>query len=264
MKEYWTNMFRNEPVYVKDGDYYFDVDEEADFFDEEDVKEWRERSFNNNWKLNGELINSFKEPIKDFFGCHKELFMDIACGPGMGLIPLVLHNYPDRKCLATDASSLVIEEWRKYIDKNLSKYHIDLAQFSTRNIPIKSNSLDIVTSLLGVGSSAKFGKDDERNVINEINRVLKSGGYFVTVEGDWQDFDTIEKVFQLWGQPVWKGMEEHSDWSKRFGECGFEVINSDYSYCRYLRPEDNELGEQAEKHGMKIGMKYTLYILQKK
>jgi hypothetical protein len=71
----------------------------------------------------------------------------------MGLTPIILSKNPDAVCLATDACSLLIKSWRQYINSDINQFNIDLASFSAMDIPIKDNSLDIITSFIGVSST---------------------------------------------------------------------------------------------------------------
>lgn len=69
--------------------------------------------------------------------------------------------------------------------------------------------------------------------------------------------------FDLWGKPVWPDLHEEISWQEKYSECGFTVEFSEKSFYRKLNKEDNELGEQADKFGIDIGLKFTLYILRK-
>jgi len=191
-------------------------------------------------------------------------FLEIACGPGMGLTPVILSQYPKLPCLVSDACSLLIKSWRKYIDTALQQYDINLASFSVTDMPLKSGSFDTVTSFIGV-SSTRAGEQGKIQAIREIFRVLKPGGYFIAIENEWTDFDAIKKVFELWGKPEWSGMEKEKTWKwrERFSECGFDAESCDKTYSNYLTKNSNDLGEQADKFGIKIGMKFTLFILRK-
>lgn len=51
------------------------------------------------------------------FSKKQNSFLEIACGPGMGLAPIILSEFPNVSCLVTDASSLLIKSWRKFIDE---------------------------------------------------------------------------------------------------------------------------------------------------
>jgi len=58
------------------------------------------------------LFRTFYTDLLGTYAENPSPFMEIACGPGMGLTPVILSKYPDALCLATDACSLLIKPWR--------------------------------------------------------------------------------------------------------------------------------------------------------
>lgn len=267
MKDLFIDLFNKKPVEIIDNDYYFNSDSDGDPFEETEVEFWlKDGVFKNNWERaaqnNNENLKNMYADVCDIFEKNPYPFLEIACGPGMGLTPIILSKHPKLSCLVTDACSYIIKAWRKYINQNLKQYNINLASFSVFDMPIKSNSIDIVTSAIGV-SSTRAGEQGEIQAIREIFRLLKKGGYFIAIESEWIDFDAIEKVFALWGRPVWDSFGKEKTWHEKFLECGFNIESCDKSNFRYLRKDDNDLGEQADKFGINIGKKSTLFILRK-
>lgn len=266
MNEYFKSIFSRQPIEIINGDYYFGADKDGDNFKKNDSEYWLSNAFKDNWesagKTDSDFMKAFRPSVLDAFAENPSPFMEIACGPGMGLAPIIFSKNPNAVCLATDACSLLIKSWRQYIDSDLKQYNIDLASFSAMDIPIKDSSFDIVTSLIGV-SSTRSGEDGKIQALKEIYRVLKKGGRFIAIENEWADFAAIKDVFGLWGRLMWNGMQENTTYNEKFEKCGFTVEKSDKTFFRYLRRDDNELGEQADKYGIKIGQKFTLFILRK-
>ncbi len=266
MNEYFRSRFNRQPLEVINGDYYFGSDNDGDNFDKNDVDLWLNGVFKDRWdkafKVEDDLLSYFFTDVLDVFDENPTPFMEIACSPGMGLTPIILSKHPDIVCLATDACSLLIKSWRQYINSNLKEFNIDLASFSVMDIPIKDNSLDLVTSFIGI-SSTRAGEQGKFKALDEVYRVLKKGGRFITVENEWTNFEDIQEVFRLWGRPVWKGMKEETSWHEKIDRSGFTIEKADKTFFRYLTRTDNDLGEQADKYGIKIGMKFTLLILRK-
>lgn len=266
MNENFKNLFNRQPNEIINGDYYFNADSDGDNFNAKDAELWLSGVFKDRWKSavkadNG-LVKAFYADVLNIFAQNPSPFMEIACGPGMGLTPIILSRNPGALCLATDACSLLVKSLRQHISSNLKQFNIDLASFSIFDIPMQANSLDIVTSFIGV-SSTRSGEQGKLKALSEIYRVLKKGGCFIAVENEWLDIEAIRKVFRLWGRNMWVGMEEETSWNEKFKKSGFTVEKSDKTFFRYLTGYDNELGEQAERYGVKVGMKYTLFVLRK-
>lgn len=269
MDALFTKYFSKQPVEIINGDYFYNADADGDAFDETDKEKWLNQNvFRNNWEGKSRNISgnfSLCNEICDKIASENKPFIDVACGPGMGLAPIILVKNPTIPCLATDACSMLIKAWRSYINENLPEYNISLASFSTLNIPIKDNSLDYVTSFIGIGST-RNGMAGQMQSLKEIYRVLKPGGYFITVEGEFEDMSKIDKVFALWGKNNWYRNDE--SWSKlwrdKFTSAGFYVESADKSYNRIWTKDDNDFAEAADTYGIEIAMRYNLYVLVKK
>lgn len=267
MNDFYKSLFSKAPDEILDGDYYFHADGDGDQFDEKDVDIWFaggafKRAWTKRDAAKNDAIASLHSKVCDVFAENPSPFMEIACGPGMGLTPTILTNNPQALCLSTDACSLLIKSWRKYIDENLNPYPISLASFSALDIPLHSESLHMVTSYIGI-SSTRAGEAGRRRALKEVHRVLKKGGYFITVENEWTDLEAVKSVFDLWGKPLWAGLQDQRSWKDKFRDCGFTIENCEKSFCRKLHKTDNDLGEQADKFGIDIGLRFTLYILRK-
>lgn len=267
MNDYLEDLFARQPQEIVDGDYYFHADNEGDQFDETDVKLWLEDGiFKERWRQaaqnDSELFSIFSDDVCKIFSYKPSAFLEIACGPGMGLTPLILSKNPQIPCLVSDACSLLVKSWRKFISDNLTEYDINLSSFSVMDMPLKDESFDIITSFIGI-SSTRAGEQGKIKALSEVYRVLKTDGYFIAIENEWTDFNAIKKVFDLWGKPIWNSMKVEKSWKEKFVECGFTIESCEKSFCRRLHKEDNDLGEQADAFGIDITLKFNLYILRK-
>lgn len=268
MDDLFSGLFNRQPVKVVRGDYYYNTDSDGDHFDEHNREYWLGGDFSRLWKYkqaeearHAEVYNE----VRRLFSGVSSPFLEIACGPGMGLAPIILGSNPKLSCLATDACSMVIEAWREHIDKNLRDYNISLAQFSVMDMPLIDGAFENVTSFIGI-SSTRAGKDGQLKVLREIHRVLKDGGRLITVESDgWADIEAVKKVYASWETPLWKPYDDEPSetWKEKFIKCGFEVESCDKSYYNKWGKSDNEFGEQAERAGIEIGTVTTLYVLRK-
>ena len=268
MDAYFKELFSAQPKEIIGNDYYYHADSEGDNFDENDEDRWLNQGiFKANWegKRQGRE-EGFKlcDEIAGDIAASGKPFMEIACGPGMGLSPAILAKNPAIPCLATDACSRLIKAWRYYIKRNLTEYNISLASFSALDMPIKDSSLDYVTSFIGVGST-RNGMDGQIRALQEVLRILKSGGFFVTIEGEFEDLTKVDEVFKLWGKHNWyNDISWLTSWHDKFVSAGFTIISEDRHYSRNFDKNSNDFGEAAEKFGIEVGMKYTLYVLRKK
>ena len=207
---------------------------------------WNERTFQS------ELVENLNEPdkfheIAGKIAAENKPFMDISSSDSWGLIPFIAKLNPQIPCMATDIYAHLIKCQRIFLHSNLTQYNINLACFDNNNMPIKSNALDYITSTLGIVSSAS--NDATRDIlnvvvgkekaINEVYRVLKPGGRFVTIEKneEWK-FDLTKtceaynRRGKLFGTYPYNEIAEIAEeWNKvkevslsgQFVEAGFQV-----------------------------------------
>lgn len=129
-------------------------------------------------------------------------------------------------------------------------------------MPIKSNSIDVVTSFIGLGSTGE-GMIGIVKAASEVYRILKNDGIFIAIENEWVDFNQIIEVFKKWDKEVWTGLNMDKTWSDIFLDTGFTIESCEKTNYRKISKEDNELGEQASRLGIDIELKYNLFILRK-
>lgn len=187
--------------------------------------------------------------------------MEVACGPGLGLLPDIIAKNPDIKCLATDACSSLIFNWQRFFVDNKITSNVSFASFDATPMPIRSDSIDVITSNIGFSSLRSAGADGMMGV-NEAYRVLKKGGYIFAIENAWKDRKALREVFKLWGMDYWFNDNE-MNWHDKFKKANFKILEENPQLFRLLTPQDNDLGEAASKFGIEIGLEFTAYILQK-
>jgi SAM-dependent methyltransferase len=249
---------------VIDGIPYFNSDNEGDQFSLDDIDSWVEGGrFKRRWQNKGNkyMSNNVYSWLCKQVATLNLPIMEISCGPGLGLLPDIITMNPNVNCLATDACSSVVLEWNKFISDKDATENISFASFDTTNMPIHSNSIDVITSYIGLSSIRCPGEDGMKGV-NETYRVLKPGGYLFTIENTWKDRKAIHEVFDLWGRDCWYRDNELS-WHDKFQKANFKIIDEKLQETRVLTPQDNELGEIAYRFGIEIGMEYRAYILRK-
>lgn len=174
-------------------------------------------------------------------------FMDIASGVGMGLAPYIIGMNPKIPCLITDINAPTIKYQRLFTNKNFTEYNINFASFDNLNIPIKDESIEYITSYQGITSSFERPADgqkiniyqfstDREKPINEVYRILKPGGRFITVEMNREcDFD-LQKIYnnynehgKLFGIYTYDEIQAvlelliEEPWCDKFTSAGFQI-----------------------------------------
>ena len=265
MHKPFDDCFSLPPVRCHDGVYYYDSDRDADYFDESDVAIWRDGRMKRNFHSDYFLNNPASRRLVDQIVGQGAPVVEIACGPGMGLLPSVKQLAPDHVCLATDASALVIEEWKRYLDENEAVGKLELAQFSLMDIPFRDHTVPAYSSYIGL-SSTRNGERGHEQALREIYRTLVKNGFFYAIETTWTDTEAMLRVFRETGKTPWSGLDSNRPaptWRERFLHTGFEILSEEVFESRALTADDNELGEAAEQLGIEIGVLSKAYILKK-
>lgn len=164
----------------------------------------------------------------------------------------------------TDANSLVLSEWKCYLQNNEKIGNIDFAQFSAFNMPFKNKSVQAYGSFIGL-SSTRNGNRGIDLALYEIYRTLIDGGLYYAIENEWNDVPAILELFDKIGRKPWSVfLEKQTSWHDRFAKNGFEVLYEEKFEHRSLKADDNELGKAAAEFGVDIGLDFTAYIIGKK
>ena len=263
MREAMAAVFTRQPEEITDGVWDYHAARDGDWFGDEDERAWLEGGrLASGWNRafgQGESAWPSAEDFAPAMADGPRRMLDICCGPGMGLVPRVLARYPFVSSLAMDASPRLVYALRRALDEPLRRYDLSLASFSAFDMPLRDKSFDAVTSCLGIGST-RSGTDGQRRALREVHRVLRDDGWFITVENSF-DREAARRVFERWGQPPW-ALDE-VPFETLCAECGFAQAARPEVRTRCLTREDNELGEQAEKFGIRIAVTSTLYMLRK-
>ena len=263
MKDFEKKLAK-EPLDIKDGIRYFDSHNHGDFFDEEDAAEWDNGCLESNWKKQKFLENPTTKKLIETIVANGKEVIDLACGPGMGLIPSVKQIDPAFYCTATDANAMVLEHWKQFLDRYCMTHGVGFAQFSVLDMPFKDNSVPSFSSNIGL-SSTRDGEAGYDAAVKEVYRCLESGGYLYAIESEWMDIPAILQVFEQWGQEPWTCFtEERMSWHDRFVAAGFEIVWEEEVQHKIFTAKDNELGEASVKFGIPVGTKETAFVLRKR
>ena len=330
MNKIFSEMFSRQPDEIIGGDYFYRVPwyeqewslsilarqygmSEAEYLERMEKKSrknfrsgWDERTFHSEWKWL-ECLRGDDKATEIFQKIARERipFMDIASSEVMGLASYILKLNPQTPCLVTDIDSNAMKRLRSRADESLPEYHISIASFDNLDMPLKDHSVDCITSVGGISDSATgkpvnsavmsiehFTYINKIKLLNEVYRVLKPNGRFITVELemdaaiDWQKIDSYfsghEKLFGMYTQNVVQTkLKAFEEWQKKYAvrdekmtAAGFE-IEIERRHCakmgadviaQYLSPTGDSV--QLEKHDpaediIGLYMCSVLYILRK-
>lgn len=149
---------------------------------------WIERNWRDYWGQHGGWVdlegsNIFEERNR---GKRKEtaqriaerggVILDIGSGPGGGYMPCILQTDLAARIIVSDLSHTVVEEWKKFLDKELDSPHLCYAAFDFCDIPFNDCTIDVVSDHAGVLNCV----GDRSAALREVYRVLKPGGLFVS------------------------------------------------------------------------------------
>ena len=262
----FEECYLREPQSIDYGIPCFGNERDGDFYDEEDINAWNNGRFQNS--LNNTKLIKNKATKRLLRELSKETcVVDLASGPGMGLIPSLLQINPEVSCMATDANLSLLKQWKSFLVGKPVCEKINFAQFSLMDIPFKDDSIPAYSSFIGLGST-RGGPEGYNRVTQEIFRTLKHGGKLFTVEAEWADIPGIVNLFGKMNRQPWdiftQSMEtDVRTWQDRFINNGFKILYQGLFESRSLRETDNELGEAAVRFGVNVEMIFNAFIVQK-
>lgn len=260
----FETLFQQKYTLNEQGIYSFSPDDTGDYFDAEDIESWRNDRLEQNWNNATYLTNPASRHLMEELIRQHPYVIDLASGPGLGLIPSIKQLCPDFPCLATDANPLVLQEWAHYLQNSSIENAPKLAQFSALDLPFHNNSIEAFSSFIGL-SSTRQGNIGYEQAISELHRTLKNGGCFYTIENEWTNVPTILDLFKKLNREPWYCfLEPQVSWHDRFINNGFEILYEAPYLFRQLSENDNELGEAASRFGVNIGLQFTAFIVRKK
>ncbi|WP_332645279.1 class I SAM-dependent methyltransferase [Lysinibacillus sp. 54212] len=174
--------------------------------------------------------------------------LDVGCGTGQ--TAAYLAKTYGAKVTAIDINPLMIEKAKQRI--SVAQLHVNILQGSIEKTTLQENSFDLILS----ESVLSFVKTTV--ALNEIYRLLKSGGRFIANEISLSQSieENIKKEIQeFYG---FESIPSEGEWINRFEQSGFIPINvlekqsitqsystPDFHYSDHIEPE---LYTLMEKH----------------
>ena len=265
MRDLFVELLGERPAGEEEGVSVFGGKEDGDRFDGEDIRFWEEEGFTRSWNDSGLSDWPAGRALLAEIARKGEPVIDLASGPGLGLLPSVLRMSPEVSCLALDASPDVLRAWSRWFRKNNVKNAPDLAEASLFRLPFRDSSVRAYTSFIGI-SSVRGGEEGYDAALAEIRRTLREDGTVYAVENEYEDIPGILRLFRKAGKEPWDVFREkdRGPWRKRFERNGFRVESESLYRTRRLRPSDNELGEIASRYGGDVSLRFTAFVLRKR
>jgi ubiquinone/menaquinone biosynthesis C-methylase UbiE len=154
--------------------------------------------------------------------------LDLGVGPGL-LVQQLYQLIPNARIIGIDPSYQMLNRAKKNSDAELKIGSAD-------NIPFENNSIDVIVTRY----TLTYWNDANRG-FQEINRVLKPGGFFIieSLNKDFSVFSLLLIKFQmLIKKSSWSVAQYHIDAYKTayridsvlnlFNQNNFEIIRKDY------------------------------------
>lgn len=183
----------------------------------------------NGWESQQEYV------VKNVQNINKTV-VDIASGKGY-LVEKLL-NETDNYVLATDFSPTILKRDKEYFEDKGIYDRVSLIAFDARRTPFKDNSIEVMTSNIGIQNIENPG-----DVIKEMNRI--NSGVFLSIMKFIDEDDKANMEFmKKYGFDAYATRERTT---KIFEEAGFKV-SVDNSFMADIKPTPE--GEILEGQGI--------------
>lgn len=207
---------------------------------------------------NKSLIINMVKKLVSISSAQDGLILEIGCGPGGGLAPLVLDDNPNSKILLNDYGLWILSETQQFIEKTNKWKNVSFAQFDVTKMPLCNNSFDLIESFGGFSNMK-----NSNQVLDECYRILKPNGKlcFIDISINKNQFERLPKdVVQKW----------YTDMP--FLELGFEKLLNSHQFKniqtevvgkRQLRKDEGTLAAEAFKYNAELDVEFYSIIAEK-
>ena len=105
------------------------------------------------------------------------VILDIGSGPGGGYMPFILQADPAARIIVSDRSRVAVEEWKRFLDRELDSPYVYYAALDFCDIPFRSCTVDVISDHGGIINCI----GDRSAALRECWRVLRPGGTLVSL-----------------------------------------------------------------------------------
>lgn len=137
--------------------------------------------------------------------------LDLGCGAGRTTINLFKNGY--NNIIGLDIADKLINYAKDY--SSTHKLNINFVVGNATKLEYEDNTFDVVIFSFN-GMQCIPGLENRRNVLKEVYRVLKPGGYYIFTAHDRHDPKCPQYL------PFWEKIE--TDWNKRINESNVECL----------------------------------------
>lgn len=184
--------------------------------------------------------------------------VDIATGPGGGLVPCVLAIDPTASIMGTDVEIRTVMAWAAHLQSAGIAPNAFFACFDACRMPFADSCLDVVCSYDG------FTNIPFHNLaLTEAFRVLRPGGLLIMKEE--QASGGARDLIELVGGPdVAKAVPGLTGgWTSLLRSLGFYVAREIVGGTRTLDPGESGLAAKAAKMGIRIEVEARSIVARK-
>lgn len=218
-------------------------------------------TYERNWKRANDILvpNSWGREVAEECVRQGRPALDIASGPGGGFMPGLLQLDPRLPVMATDASSFILQGWKRYLEREGMSFAVCFAAFDARKMPLASGSVEVMTSVAGFGNiHGPF------LAIREAARILADDGIIYTWDSD-LDMDAYRVLMAKKGvSDLDRRPGSTLGWAEAFQECGLRVVRREFIDRYKIEGENSVLGKLADEFGIELWSEDSMFWLAKR
>jgi demethylmenaquinone methyltransferase/2-methoxy-6-polyprenyl-1,4-benzoquinol methylase len=166
------------------------------------------------------------------------LVLDAATGTGQICFEICMH-WPKVHAVGVDFSPRMLAVLKRKIESRAFKNRTSLALGDGRLLPIRNNSIDVVTMAFGIRNIK-----ERRQVLAEFMRVLKDGGQLLIMEFALPDHRLLGPLYRFYFERI---LPPLGNWISRTDYAYTYLVQSVHEF-----PGEQEFCAEIEEAGFKM------------